>query len=240
MNIWAVTGLDNLAFLFREWKEQPTDLSMIKARKLAAAISKSKIDQAVAYAKDEIERLERAGNTVQSKAVTLMGATGISASFILGFSGFLIENFSGREDWSLWLGILFFVTLALSFGATTIFSLKTNTVSAFTYPKLMDVNILIDKGTLPFKREYLASLLHSARKNRNVVNVKTSYLIFAQKWFRNSVVLLLLLSILLSANLSLANLNTGGEVGISGIMTETASAMDQLPKTPLPTLTPCP
>jgi hypothetical protein len=68
-----------------------------------------------------------------------------------------------------------------------------------SYPAARDVFDLSHNTLTSVKRERLASLFYSFGQNSQVVNKKATYLGGAQLWFRNAVVMILALSLVLAA-----------------------------------------
>jgi len=138
-------------------------------------------------------------DAIQQKASNLIGITGISVTLTSGLGGLLLaQSPSLRPPLPAVLAGLFALT-AFSFLFAVFLALRVIAVGHHNYefmePSAEDI-FKIPSADLSLARiEHGASLLASHLNNSRVADRKASYLIGAQLWFRNAVMLTVLVSI---------------------------------------------
>jgi len=137
-------------------------------------------------AEDEEERK----NILESKALSLLGFTGIALTLILGLLSIPIS-----EDNSLSLKcFVALLTLAgISLLLTAIFSLSVTMVGRYKFaePDIENLLAFAENDADNVWQEQAYDMLWSYLKNRILINHKAGFVIGSQKWFRNAVVFLL-------------------------------------------------
>ncbi|MBC8492660.1 MAG: hypothetical protein H8D43_02650 [Chloroflexi bacterium] len=176
----------------------PTTLS--EAREGFRDLEGEKLDDALEYCDKLLGREDDRSDKIESKAFKLIGIPGIATGFITGFAGLLLEREKLALVPVLIVAAALYVLVVLALMFTIYLAVKVVTVGdyVFTYPSANDI-FELSKASLEYvKRERAASLFYSFTQNQQVVNRKATYLSGAQLWFRNSVVLLLVLTLLLA------------------------------------------
>jgi hypothetical protein len=177
----------------------PATLSEVR-EKLGDLRDKEKLDDAVEYCAGLLKREEDRSDKVESKAFTLIGIAGIAAGFITGFAGLLLDQGKLASTWVLIPAAVLYVLVVISLIWTIFLAVKVVTVGdyKFTYPSANDVFELSSASLCHVKRERAASLFYSFAQNHQVVNRKATFLSGAQLWFRNSIFVLLAMTLLLA------------------------------------------
>jgi hypothetical protein len=155
-----------------------------------------KVDDAVQYCQDLLDREENRLEIVERKAYTLISVTGIAASFAVGFSGLVLSNYGSMPQPLLLPVAIVFVLLMGSLFVTAYLGSRVVEVGEYrlAYPSANDIFTLSGEKLTSVRLERAASLFYSFAHNAQVVNRKATYLIGGQLWFRNFIALLLLIS----------------------------------------------
>jgi hypothetical protein len=177
----------------------PATLSEIQD-KFSGLQDKEKLDDAIEYCAGLLKREEERSDKVESKAFTLIGITGIATAFITAFAGLLLDQGKIASTPVLVAAAVLYILVVISLMLTIFLAMKVVTVGAyrFTYPGANDIFRLSDASLHYVKRERVVSLFYSFTQNVQVVNRKATYLGGAQLWFRNSIMSLLVLTLLLA------------------------------------------
>jgi hypothetical protein len=194
---WFVILIGKPAF---EDAPLPHPITLSEARERFGDLEGEKLDDALEYCDELLGREDDRSDKIESKAFTLIGITGIATAFITGFAGLLLEREKLALVPVLIVAAALYVLVVLALMFTIYLAVKVVTVGdyVFTYPSANDI-FELSKASLEYvKRERAASLFYSFTQNQQVVNRKVTYLSGAQLWFRNSVVLLLVLTLLLA------------------------------------------
>lgn len=158
------------------------------------------LDDAINYCSTLLKREDEREHQIESKAHTIIGFMGIATAFSLGFADLLIDRAQVASSWALVLIALLYLMVVSSF-LWTIF-LASKAVAVFEYrftQPLADDILTLSKASLDdVKRERAASLFYSVAQNSQMVTRKGTYLGGAQLWFRNSIVVLLVLTLVLA------------------------------------------
>lgn len=198
-------GLDWFVVLFRKPDFEDVPLPYPDAvsdirNKLDIMWDKEKLDDALEYCTGLLKREEDRLDKVESKAFTLIGITGIATGFIIGFAGLLLDRGKIASRPVLIFAATLYILVAISLMWTIFLAMKVVTVGSyrFTYPSANEIFSLTDSSLGHVKRERAVSLFYSFVQNVRVVNRKATYLGGAQLWFRNSIILLLALTLFLA------------------------------------------
>ncbi len=159
-----------------------------------------KINDATEYCTSLLEREEKRSYQVESKAFTLIGITGIATGFIIGFASLLLHQDKISSSYVLIPAAILYILVVISLMWTIFLSVKVVTVGEYkyTYPNPNDIFDLLNKDLHHVKRERAASLFFSFVQNHKVVDRKATFLNGSQVWFRNSIILLFLLTLLIA------------------------------------------
>jgi hypothetical protein len=195
---WFVLLIGKPAFV-EDSLPYPTTLKEIR-EKFGDLTEKEKLKDAMEYCAILLDREEKRSDKVESKAFTLIGITGIAAGFIIGFAGLLLDQGKIPSDLVLVLAAVLYILVVLSLMWAIFLSVKVVTVGdyTYTYPSANDIFDLADSPLQSVQKERAASLFFSFVQNHRVVNRKATFLNGSQLWFRNSIFLLLLLTLLLA------------------------------------------
>jgi hypothetical protein len=177
----------------------PTTLKEIRDR-LGNLTDKEKLNDAMEYCTILMEREEKRSDKIESKAFTLIGITGTATGFIIGFASLLLGLDKIPSSWALLPVSALYVLVVISLIWTIFLSVNVVLVGAYTYtyPSANDIFDLANTSLQSVQKERIASLFFSFSQNHRVVNRKATYLNGSQLWFRNSMGLLLVLTLLLA------------------------------------------
>jgi hypothetical protein len=159
-----------------------------------------KLKDAIEYSEGLLEREEDRSNKIESKAFALIGITGIASGFITGFAGLLLDRAKITSTCIIIFAAVLYFLVVISLMWTIYLATRVVKVGDywFTYPSANDILRLSDASLQYVKRERAAALFFSFAQNHRVVNRKATFLSGAQLWFRNSIALLLALTLLLT------------------------------------------
>lgn len=159
-----------------------------------------KLDDAIAYCSELLKREDDRVDKIESKAVTLIGVTSIAAGFIAGFAGLLLDREKLDSAPVLIVVALLYIFIAFSLIWTVHLARKVVSVRdyKFMYPHANDIFALAHESLQDVKRERTISLFYSFTSNQRIANRKATYLSGAQTWFRNSIVLLVGLALVIT------------------------------------------
>jgi hypothetical protein len=177
----------------------PPKLSEIR-HKFSDLTGQEKLDYAIHYCESLLKREDDRSDKIESKAFTLIGITGIATGFITGFASLLLDREKLASDCILVPAIVLYILVAISLMWTIYLAVRVVIVGDywFTYPSADDVLELPNTSLSYIKRERVVSLFYSFAQNTRAVNRKATFLGGAQLWFRNSIVLLLALTLFLA------------------------------------------
>ena len=192
-----ITGIDLLPYAFGSKKIdcgatiEPTKLKGFG--KSENDFDTDQLDEALNFSKSIVDEETARGEKIESKAINLMGITGISAAFITGVSSLLPK---GNLPIS-WLIVLAIIYLSIVGSLTLTILLAARVITVGKYMRLNITNVFDMNTQKPseIKRGRLNDYLQCYANNSKVHNEKASYLIGAQLWFKNSVFAFLVLSI---------------------------------------------
>lgn len=200
--VLKVTGLDLFPIVFHEpnWHEAkspyPNNEKKVRER-LGDLTDSKKILEAVEYCSNLLRREEDRIGKIESKAFTIMSVTGVASGLITAFATFLLSL--SAPILTIVLAVLFGCTV-IAVTMTLILSFKVNQVGHYktSYPDPQIVFMLKDNNLESVQLEHAVSLFQSFAQNQGVANRKATYLIGAQVWFRNSILLMLLIGLSLA------------------------------------------
>jgi len=239
-------GLDWFVLLFGkpafEDVPPPYPVTLAETRDMFGGLrEEEKLDDAIEYCASLLKREGDRADKIESKAFTLIGITGIATGFITGFAGLLLDRGKITSTWVLIPAAVLYILVVISLMWTIFLAVKVVAIGdyRFTYPSATDIFRLSDASLGYVKRERAVSLFYSFAQNVQVVNRKATYLGGAQLWFRNSITLLLVLTLFLALYTPFQPLSpaTGVPVPTTG-QTATVQPTTAPTDTPRPTSTP--
>ena len=194
-----LTGLDYLPYLawkhFADSASAATQHSDEERPLLGDLGDEEATKEALRYATSLLEREEQRLDSIERKAFTLLGTTGVATAFVVGFAGLILDRSKLGADLAFHcaagLYLLIVVALLLTVG------LAQRAVGVgrykFSYPGLDEARRLAEVPLAQAQRERAETSLRCFTSNQRVVNNKANFLIGAQVWFRNAMIALLLL-----------------------------------------------
>ena len=165
------------------------------------------VEDELAFSMDLLDHEEQRRDSMERKAFTLLGTTGVATAFVVGFAGLMLDG--SKLGVGVFMGcvaVLYFVIVSALL-LTILLALRVVEVGTyrFAYPGVDEVRHLGEVPLIVAKRERAGTVLRCFERNHAVVNGKANYLIGAQVWFRNAMVLLFLLATLLAGRAVLGN-----------------------------------
>lgn len=193
------------------------------------------LDDAVEYCTYLLKREDDREEKIESKAQAIIGFMGIATAFSLGFADLLLDRAQIGSTWAMWIVALLYVIVVFSFLWTIFLASKAVDVFGyrFTYPSADSILDLEKESLQEVKRERAASLLRSINQNSEMVRKKATYLGGAQLWFRNSIILLMILMLVFAIVVLLVPVPTNG----SSVPAQSTVGPSQTPQL-APSLTP--
>lgn len=217
MDLLEKTGLDWLLVLFNEQRFLPEVVSPSRERiqQINAQVQEFDehvIDDVIAHFEKLNDDTDKRWNYVEAKATTLLGFASIGTTFVLGISQFSF----GTSDKELIMPLRIiivgtYILIATSLFITITLSRKVMAVSASSIPKASDMLALRNWNRLKIQQQYAGSLFIAYEYNSEKINRKVSYLLGAEKWFNNTVLLLLGLLVLVGTALVIPSTQISGE-----------------------------
>lgn len=166
-----------------------------------------KTEEAIAACERLIAREESRQKVIDSKAVSLLGATGIASSIVVGVAGFLFDRAKIPNLFVLVPLVVSFVLLLWFLMRTACSAIRCLKLRAFSYPDPDHILDLKDTELAAYKRELAIDLFYSYERNLRIDNEKGEYCVDAQCSFLCSVILLFLVGVIIAIG---AVINTPG------------------------------
>lgn len=217
-NVMEATGIDLIPYAIGLSKFtskpsfEPVKLSDI--RKKIHSLDSKKLDEALEYSKELLDEESVRGEKAESKASNLIGVTGISAAFITGISSLFPKETSFASPIPIILVLFFYILIVVSLTLTVLLASRAVTVRSYARPDMADVFQMRSKPLKAAKLDRLAAYVYCYGKNCQTHDIKVSYLMGAQLWFRNSIVVFLILAFTLI--FSFLGANTSSAIAITG------------------------
>jgi hypothetical protein len=191
-------GLDLFPKAFGKWTEEESPKETIKAiEEKIGDLDKKKFDDAFAYSVELLNRENDRGGTIESKAQNLIGVTGITTGFITGIASLLPEKINHLVEWQGIVILLLYILIALSLTMTILLAFRVIKVGKYK-TIILDIEDVFKMQSISYediRKERLASIIYAYNRNQRTYDKKASYLIGSQIWFRNAIILFLLLAI---------------------------------------------
>lgn len=212
-NLLEATGLDWLPVIVNPQK-LPTHHgispeALHQLHQQIQAIDANYLDDVVAHLEQLVDEEDKRRLQVEGKATSLISYTAVASSLVIGFTQFNVGT--NALVWFLRLPVTFlYICLALAFVITVVLATHAIKIATFQYPEPYDMLRMRDFNRDTIRKQRASSLLNAYTHNQVIVNKKITYVRGAQDWFRNAVlILVLLLGVLafsLAINPSLATL----------------------------------
>jgi len=176
----------------------PTKLKEIESK--VEGLTGKKIEDSLSYCKEMLDSENRRGEKIEKKASSLLGVTGISTAFITGVMSLISDN---QIPILFWLILVQYILIVLSLTLTVLLASRVIIVGEYkyAYPDISDVLRIGSQNLEKVKIERISSYLYCYANNYKIHNSKASYLIGAQSWFRNTIILFLLLGLSLTLSI---------------------------------------
>jgi len=145
-----------------------------------------KIGEALDFCKELFEGEEERTKTLESKAITLTGFTGLTTAFVSGFAALLLDAEKIPCRPALTVLVVLYVLLVYSFVRTILCALRVVRVGApywFASPEPRDILRLKTDDLDQIRRERAVDFFHSYVRNYAINDDKAGYLISAQRGF---------------------------------------------------------
>jgi len=204
-NFMDITGIDLIPYAIGVSKFiskppfEPTKLSDINEN--IQGLNTEELDEALKYSKEILDEENARGEKAESKTYNLIGVTGISAAFITGFSSLFPKETQLISPLLTTLIITFYILIVISLTLTVLLASRAVTVRSYTRPDIANIFQMRKQSLQEAKSDRLATYIYCYSKNCQTHNIKVSYVIGAQLWFRNSVVFFLILAFILITSL---------------------------------------
>jgi hypothetical protein len=193
------------AFGLLKFKIQPpidsSKLGLIKER--IKGFTNKNADEALSYCKELFEEEMKRGGKIENKAYSLIGVTGVSAAFITGIPKLLPEKTIGFFLWHNISIMVVYILIVISLTFTILLASRVVIVGGykFAYPDVTDIFNINSQSLLSIKKERLNAYLYCYINNCKIHNIKASFLIGSQIWFRNTIILFLILAFILAPSI---------------------------------------
>ena len=160
-----------------------------------------KIKRFLEISQEISEREEKRRTTVESKATTLLGATGFTITLIVSFGKPLFVDISSSSDVDLFTAYVFsffFLLSILYFSRTIHFSLKSLGRKGFHTLRHKDVIEMNGLSAVEYDKKIAATILENTSNNYPIVNEKVEWMVMSQEYFRRGVFSVIVAALILS------------------------------------------
>jgi hypothetical protein len=148
---------------------------------------KGKIDELLGLSKLIHDREEKRRRTVEAKATTLLGATGLTTTLIVGFGKTPLFQYDGLGTLTSFVFVGFFIITLLYFWRTITYSLRALRRSG--YETMLPHEIIEMKGTdeFSYKKKMAMLILAKTATNYRPTNEKVDWMVMSQEYFRRGI-----------------------------------------------------
>lgn len=160
-----------------------------------------KIDRFLEISQEMSEREEKRRTTVESKATTLLGATGLTVTLIVSFGKPLFFDSAASSDvniFAVYTFSFFFLLSILYFFRAIHFSLKSLSRKGFHTLQHQDVVNMNGLSSVEYDKKIAATILTNTRNNYSVVNEKVDWMVMSQEYFKRGVFSVIIVTLILS------------------------------------------
>jgi len=179
--------------------EQVPDLPSEEQIKDGLAVDDTnKVRETLDFCKWLFEREEERTRTLESKAVTLTGFTGLTTAFVSGFAALLLdaEKIPCRPAMAVF--VLLYVLVVSSFARAILCALRVVRVGdpySFAHPNPWDISKLKTDEADRVRMERARDFFISYTKNHAINDDKAGYLISAQRGFAMATLFLFIMAV---------------------------------------------
>lgn len=162
-------------------------------------------DRLIELSKDIYNREEDRRSNVESKANTLLSATGLTIALIANFGKSLFfdaDNLGKYDQFTVYIFTLFFTLTIIYFMVSIVYAIKTLTRRGYhsLYPKdILDMTASADD----YDKRIASLILEKTIKNYVVVNEKVDSMMMSQEYFKRGIVSIVIVTLILSSKLFL-------------------------------------
>jgi len=160
-----------------------------------------KVKRLLEISKEISEREEKRRTTVESKATTLLGATGFTITLIVSFGKSLFVDLESSSDvnlFTVYIFSFFFLLSIVYFSRTIHFSLKSLSRKGFHTLKHKDVIEMEGLSAVEYDKKIAATILENTANNYPIVNEKVDWMVMSQEYFRRGIFSVIVAALLLS------------------------------------------
>lgn len=176
------------------------DRELIGLRAHRETLNYETLVRIIADVKHLREQDEKRKDTIESKAITLIGSITLASTFIVGLSQ-ISANSSVYTGILKALIVITYICIGLSLLITITFALRATRVGKYKFglPGLENYWANENKGKTETEIEYshAVTLLYTYIRNRELINHKAGHVIHSQIWFRRTVFFLFFLTMLM-------------------------------------------
>lgn len=174
--------------------------------KMKEESEKEKIDELIEMSKDIFEREENRRSTIESKATTLLGATGLTITLIVNFGKPLFlepTNTAQLDKFTIYILSIFFIVSIVYFSNSIRFAFKALGRRGYyaLYPK--DVIEMKDQSSADYRKKIAAIILEKTIKNYSIVNEKVDWMVMSQEYFKRGIFSIIIVALMLSVRVFL-------------------------------------
>ncbi len=159
---------------------------------------KNKIDELLGLSKSLYDREENRRSTVEAKATTLLGATGLTTTLIVSFGKSLFFEFDKLGTLTAFAFALFFIITLLYFWRTISYSLRALSRSGFQTMLPHEIIEMKDTDECEYKKKIATLILDKTAKNYPPTNVKVDWMVMSQEYFKRGIHTIIIGTIVLS------------------------------------------
>jgi hypothetical protein len=146
-----------------------------------------KIDELLDLSKSIHDREEKRRSTVEAKATTLLGATGLTTTLIVSFGKSLLFEFEKLGALTAAAFAVFFIVTLLYFWRTIAYSLRTLSRSGFQTMLPHEIIELKGMDESDYKKKMAALILGKTAQNYPPTNVKVDWMVMSQEYFKRGI-----------------------------------------------------
>lgn len=176
----------------------------LKAEEIIASLEgetdKEKLDKLLELSKGIYQDEERRRAVAESKATTLLGATGLTMALIVGFGKSLIfdQVSKGGQRFGLYVFTVAFVITMIYFSRAIHYALKTLGRAAYESMTPKDVIEIKGLSAADYGKTIATAFLAKTITNYAVVNEKVDWFVMSREYFLRAIYTIVLATILLS------------------------------------------
>ncbi|MCL4476569.1 MAG: cell division protein ZapB [Nitrospirae bacterium] len=159
---------------------------------------KGKVDELLSLSKSIHDREEERRSTIEAKATTLLGATGLATTLIVSFGKSLLFEFEKLGALTATAFAVFFLVTLLYFWRTIAYSLRALSRSGFLTMLPHEIIELKGIDECEYKKRMAAVILDKTAKNYPPTNVKVDWMVMSQEYFKRGIYTIIIGTIVLS------------------------------------------